>query len=229
MSLYVPLDVNYADDPKVIEAGPEAELVYVRSLAIAKRIGSDGRIHRAHLFRLAGDLPSIRSGECDTNDFATDLVNAGLWIEVPDGWQIAAWDRWNLTAEELEERKRGKAEGGSLGNHRRWHEARGKVDPDCRYCTGSDTESDDRSHSDSLEGSDTESIRRSESDSDTDSLSLIPKSFELRPEDLAWFRSARPDLDVDRVTDKFVNWAASTKRESANWWAEWRLFVGRER
>ena len=42
--LFVPLDVEYDSDDKMIEAGPMAELLYVRGMAFAKRTGSDGNI-----------------------------------------------------------------------------------------------------------------------------------------------------------------------------------------
>lgn len=102
-SLYVPVDVNFGDDPKVLEAGPDAEFVYLRSLLLAKRIGGDGHIHRAHLFRLASDLTAVQTGETTVADIAGVLVKVGLWVEVPDGWQIAAWLKHNPSDAELEE------------------------------------------------------------------------------------------------------------------------------
>lgn len=135
--LFVPLDVNYADDPKMIEAGAEAELVYVRSLAIAKRIGSDGAIHRAHLPRLCDGIFAVVMGEDTPEDLAARLVKVGAWIEVPDGWVIASWDKWNLTADEIQSRRSGRQKGAAIGNHRRWHEARGEFDPTCVYCAES--------------------------------------------------------------------------------------------
>lgn len=39
------------------------------------------------------------------------------------------------SAEEIAEVIAAKQEGGLLGNHKRWHEAQGKVDPACKYCS----------------------------------------------------------------------------------------------
>ena len=50
--LFVPLDVDYADDPKIIEAGPLAELLFVRGLAFCKQQLSDGHIARSQLSRM---------------------------------------------------------------------------------------------------------------------------------------------------------------------------------
>ena len=58
MSVYVPLDVEYASDDKIIEAGPMAELVYVRGLAFCKRTLNDGEITRAQLAVVAVGISS---------------------------------------------------------------------------------------------------------------------------------------------------------------------------
>lgn len=97
--LHVPLDVNFQDDAKVVQVSPEAELVYLRSLALAKRLDEDGAIHRAHLNRLVDkldDRPDV---------LAKELVDVDLWIETDNGWYIAAWAAHNmLTTERAESR-----------------------------------------------------------------------------------------------------------------------------
>ncbi len=97
--LHVPLDVNFQDDAKVVQVSPEAELVYLRSLALAKRLDEDGAIHRAHLGRLTDkldDRPDV---------LAKELVDVDLWFETDNGWFIAAWAAHNtLTAERAEAR-----------------------------------------------------------------------------------------------------------------------------
>lgn len=97
--LFVPVDVNLPDDPKIVAAGPLAEHVYLRGLMLAKRIGGDGFIHRGHLVRLAGDL-------CDTpGEVAARLVSAGLWVVDNDGWRIVAWLGHNPSDAEIETRR----------------------------------------------------------------------------------------------------------------------------
>ncbi len=101
-SLFVPVDVNFTDDPKILRAGPDAELVYVRSLLLAKRLGGNGLIERVHLFRLACDLTAVRCGETDEETIAKTLVTEGLWVDVDGGWVIAAWLKHNPSDEEIE-------------------------------------------------------------------------------------------------------------------------------
>jgi len=102
--LYVPLDVNYADDPKIVEAGPDAELLYLRALALAKRLEDDGIIHRGHLRRLGADLPAVNRGTL-VDAIADRLVVTGLWTEHPDGYRITSWLDWNPSAAELDARR----------------------------------------------------------------------------------------------------------------------------
>lgn len=108
--LFVPLDVNFCDDPKVIEAGPDAELVYLRSLMLAKRLGGDGFIHRNHLHRLCGGMTAVEHQIVDAPTIAGYLVEAGLWVEVDDGWLIAAWLKHNPSDDDLAQSRRDETE-----------------------------------------------------------------------------------------------------------------------
>lgn len=93
--LYVPLDVNYVDDPKVMRAGPYAELVYVRSMALAKRLNEDGRIDPCHVRRLCDGIE-------DPNAVVAVLLEQGLWINENGHYRIAAWLKHNPSAAELD-------------------------------------------------------------------------------------------------------------------------------
>lgn len=126
MPLYVPLDADYAADPKIIRAGSAAELLFIRSLALVKRLQSDGRIDSVHLASLALGIP----GRAANN--AAALVREQLWTEVPGGWVITAWSRWNMTKDQLDARKRVKRDAATRGNHERWHAD--KPSPDCPIC-----------------------------------------------------------------------------------------------
>ena len=98
--LYVPLDVNYVSDEGIRRAGPDAELLFVRGLAYAKRTKSDG-------FLPDYDLPVIAVGLYGVEASIKALVSWELWEEEDDGWRIRSWDRWNPPGEEEErERKR---------------------------------------------------------------------------------------------------------------------------
>src|SRR5690606_22360582 len=93
--LWVPLDADFQDDDRLIDVSAEAELLFVRSLALAKRLASDGRLRRSHLRRLCDKLTS------DPERLASELLDAGLWISEGEAgshqerFVIAAWLSWN--------------------------------------------------------------------------------------------------------------------------------------
>jgi hypothetical protein len=147
--LWVPLDVDFQDDDRLIDVTAGAELLYVRSLALAKRLGTDGRIRRSHLRRLSDKLDDLGCG------FEDELIDAGLWRwegsqdPAVGHYQIASWDRWNDPVKAEKRARAGKSRGGKLGNHRR-HGHPGPLD-DCPTCypPSSDTDSDTDRSSDS--------------------------------------------------------------------------------
>jgi hypothetical protein len=130
-TLWVALDVEYQMDPKIIRAGASAELLYVRSLALSKRLMTDGQINAAHLSVLAHGL----SGK-PANHAAT-LVTEGLWACSPEGWVIVAWSKRNISRVEIEAKQDAKREAGIKGNHERWHQDR--PSETCPYCLASAT------------------------------------------------------------------------------------------
>lgn len=126
--LYVPLDVEFATDPKILDAGPLAAYLYVCSLAYCKRSDEAGNIHRSQLRVLALGLPGRAQQYADT------LVKVGLWAETPEGWEIPSWLKHNLSPDQLEDRKATAKAKSELGNHRRHHEQKGVRVADCSHC-----------------------------------------------------------------------------------------------
>lgn len=118
--LWVKLSVAFFDDDRLLLVGAESELLFVRGLAWAKRDGS-GFISRGAMVRLGLGLD-------DPIQAALRLSEVGLWVAVDSGYRISAWDEWQADSEVLTRR----AEAGSLGNHRRWHQDR--PSDTCRYC-----------------------------------------------------------------------------------------------
>ena len=114
---WVKLSVNYFDDDRIMEVGVEAELLFVRGLAWAKRSDSS-RITKGALIRLG-------LGLSDPTTAVSRLVEVGLWLSADNGWDVAAWDVWQGDGSKMK-----MSEGGQLGNHRRWHT---EPDPDCLF------------------------------------------------------------------------------------------------
>ena len=122
--LYVPLDVNFFDGDGA-GLSDEAQLLFLRIIALSKRMMSDGRITRAQIARIA---PAMDATVCD------ELCESQLCFCDESAIVVRSWAEWNDTASAIEERAEVKRSAGTLGNHKRWHEARGLTDPRCRYC-----------------------------------------------------------------------------------------------
>lgn len=109
---YAPLSSYYFDDVAIMEAGEDAELLFVRMLAYASRqIEMEGHIPKPVVQARLGILPRYESGHdtghgtgqvpgTDALSRADKLVEVGLLDEEDDGYQIVSWLRWNKSAEE---------------------------------------------------------------------------------------------------------------------------------
>jgi hypothetical protein len=129
--LHVQLDVEYANDPKMIDAGPLAELLYVRSLCFAKRTMRNGHITRSQLRAISLGIPSA-------SRHAERLCEVGAWEKTDDGWRITAWLRRNKSAERIARETAAKRLKSLMGNHERWHVKEAKFDPTCELCNPHD-------------------------------------------------------------------------------------------
>lgn len=98
---YAPLSAHYYKDDAIAEAGPLAELLYVRGLAFCADVLSDGEISPTQLARFVGvGIPQARK-------HAETLCRVGLWECLDDkGYRVRSWDKWNRSRAEIEEKQR---------------------------------------------------------------------------------------------------------------------------
>lgn len=109
--LYVQLDVNTPNDPKIIEAGERAELLYYRGLMFCKaNWHQDGFITDGQLVRVAPDFTLLSAR-------VRALVSTGLWQRVDEdlfgrgaGYQVTAWLDRNPSRAQIEAKRRADAE-----------------------------------------------------------------------------------------------------------------------
>ena len=110
---YAPLATHYYDDPKIIEAGEEAEVLYTRMLAYASgQPEAEGVIPDAVVrFRLGLDIEVTGKGTGKgtgngtgkgTGNRVERLEHAGLVEREGDCWRIVAWLRWNKSGAEID-------------------------------------------------------------------------------------------------------------------------------
>jgi hypothetical protein len=96
--LYVPLDVAFFDDEKILAAGERATYLYVAILLRIKMLDTDGIITRAQVARTGVPGWQIRLAR---------LVAVGLLL-TDDGDEhiVPTWSRWNELSHERSERLR---------------------------------------------------------------------------------------------------------------------------
>lgn len=199
--LYVPVDVNMPDDPKVVTAGPDAEHLYLRGLMLAKRIGGDGFIARQHLYRLCGDFTCVELDAASPQDLAAALVDAGLWVEVEGGYRIAAWLSHNPSDDELQS-KRDEAR----DRKAKWRQSqRDTNDRDASVPTGQAVPATQRDTH--------ESESESEGESDIAACgkraTRPDQSFTIDAALTKWASEKVPGVDLDRERDAWLDWCAA--------------------
>jgi hypothetical protein len=224
---YVPLDVNYARDVAIRRAGPNAELLYIRSLAYAKGARTSGFVSDFDLEVVAVGMRSARAA-------AKKLVEVDLWVRVIDGWFIRSWERWNAGDKLV-------SAGGKLGNHIRWHIDRGETDPDCEHCADR-PQIAPRSHPDSgpNRGGESQGKGREGKGTSPNGDVVPPRKrgarltddFQPTDELRAWARARKfNDAQITEMTERFVDhWCAATGSNATktDWDRAWRNWVGKE-
>jgi hypothetical protein len=95
---YVPLSATYADDDAILCLTPLAELLYVRGLALASKLHSDGYLTEAQVVHLAARKLGT---EQKIKKLIEELLAPGLWLRESGGYVIRGWTKWNRSMEDL--------------------------------------------------------------------------------------------------------------------------------
>lgn len=88
------IDDSFWSHPKVLLCSDAAIALWSRAGSFSCQKLTDGFIHRAY-------LPSLRA----TEKAAAELVAAGLWDAVEDGWRFHDWGDYNDTGEQVRARR----------------------------------------------------------------------------------------------------------------------------
>lgn len=96
-------DDNYTDHPKVVEAGPWAELLDMRAIIHCARYETDGLVTRSALRRLSRDIPKAPSR-------VLALIESGRWsVNEGGGWWVHDFLEFNPSkAEKQRQREAGR-------------------------------------------------------------------------------------------------------------------------
>ena len=128
--IFVQLDCDYESDARLVGVSLEAETLYVRGLAFAKRTLTDGHISDGQLDFISRKIkkPQVH---------AQQLVDTGAWARTERGYQITAWSKRNLSAAEVNDRRTTRS---AKANHARWHTGpAGTPSANCPLCPNDPT------------------------------------------------------------------------------------------
>lgn len=88
------VDDGFWSHPKSVDLTAEAVALWVRAGSYCGKHLTDGYVPKGRLGMLQG-----------APEAAYELVVAGLWREVPDGWQFHEWDKYQDTKATVERRR----------------------------------------------------------------------------------------------------------------------------
>ncbi len=109
--MWIKLDDQFSDHPKIIEAGPLAAWLYVCGLTYAARYLTDGYIPAGQVRKLA-DVDNA-------SELAAKLVEVGLWESIDGGYLIHDYLEYNPNREDVMATREARAEAGARGGRRK--------------------------------------------------------------------------------------------------------------
>lgn len=185
---FVRLDHGMPENPKVVGLSDAAFRLYVEAICWCSRQETDGKIPAAMMRRLGRPKP------------LAELISAGLIDRDGKDFEVHDYLMFQRSKAEIEEFRTARSADGTKGNHKRWHVARRKFDPNCEHCVSdSPPRSGTRSPSRSL--NDRYPIADTDTDADTAISSTSgPVVDGVEQASIVTFRTARPsdDLTLDR-------------------------------
>lgn len=230
------VDDSFHSHPKAMAASPAALGLWVVAGSWSGMNLTEGHVPAHVLPRL---MPKAER-------LARELVAVGLWDRVETGFVFHDWTSYNPTRAEAIAARDRQSSGGAIGNHRRWHEGKGKVDPHCRYCQ-KNTPPNSRV-ADRVPDGGTESVPNPPSrpdptrvDKDTPPATRVPPKGDRRghplPDDFTvteemavWAREKAPSCgtaDHEAFCD-YWRGIPGAKGRKLDWVATWRNWMRRE-
>lgn len=97
---YLNLDDNFADHPKVDALSDGAFRLHVAGLNYCARKLTDGTVEKHRVHRL---MPVYKP------TYLRELLNASMWLEVPEGYAIHDYLQWNKSKAWWDERRESEA------------------------------------------------------------------------------------------------------------------------
>ncbi len=210
---YAPLAAMYFMDDAILEAGTDAELLFVRCLSFLASVPSDGFITDRQLNIVGNGLRAMPRR-------VESLLKAGLIERVSGGFVVRSWLKWNRSADEV----------GRLlakDRERKAQDSGPKAPNSVRNPSGTVSESVLQS---STEQSSTEQTPPNGGGARS-RATRIPDPFHVTAAMREWAAAEVPGLDLDRSTRTFVDYwrgESGSKAAKRDWIATWRNWLRRD-
>jgi hypothetical protein len=237
--LFVPLDVNWVDNPKVIAVGLDGAGLHATAMCVAKRLETDGVLHRSQLVRLGA-----------TAELIDRLITERLFDDLGDGRiEVHGWLDRNPSQAAIAADRTAKRVAAKRGNHERWGHT-GPVET-CSTCNPPDpppkshsTPQEPRSSQgatppESLNGSDTTPLGSPETETETETETNPPSSSSDSPptadEPAGGEQTRVVDRALDLAAERFVEHEQAQGRRVdtpsglAKWWLQENADGARQR
>lgn len=111
--VWVKIDDQFTENPKVRSVSDRAFRLHVAGLCHCGALLTDGLIER---HKVASLLPKV------TRPMVQELVDANLWLEHPDGYEVKDYLKYNPTREQVLKEREAAAE-----RKRRWQDSKNGV------------------------------------------------------------------------------------------------------
>ncbi len=222
---WVKLDDQFADHPKIEAAGPMAAWLFVCGLCYASKHLTDGYIPGSVANRLA-NVPTPRK-------HIDQLVAVGLWHVEGEGYRIRSYLEYQPTAEEVEQRRRMRAEAGRRGGQKSG-ETRSKRSKRSKQASNAEANTEqeveqngkpNRTPSPSPNvGPDGPTVASAEP-TPTKRGSRIPDDFVVDERMRMWASEHVPDTDWRMETQQFCDYHRAKGSTMKDWTAAWRTWM----
>lgn len=208
--IYTPLAAQYYLDDAILEAGPDAELMWVRILSFLASVPTDG-------FITDRQIKTVGFGLRGVPNRVQKLQEVGLLSAEPGGFAARSWLKWNKSVQEY---------GRTLANDRERKQRDSGVSEGIsernpsgmRLESGASTE---QNSTDQLTPKGVTPRKRG---------TRIPDPFLLNREMREWAATETPQVDVDLATRMFVDhWRSATRNATKlDWLAAWRNWLRKD-
>lgn len=213
---WVKVEDDFLEHPKAIGLTDEAIALWLRGLLYASHYLTDGHVPEALALRFSTDLA------------AAELVQARLWepCMIRAEWRIVNYEQYQRSAEEVVRQKES-----GRARTRRWRDGMRDASvtrhvsvsdasvtrPEVEVEVEKETPKRARAKTDSQKGARTAPTRGTP----------VPDPFEITPAMKEWGEANAWWIDLERETDRLVDWAKGKGELKRDWPATWRNWMRR--